>query len=297
MNNLNINKKNALLDSSLILETFFSKQDTFKNIYNVKIVNCDNYLQVYKLNDYKIKKSKIENNLKKNILNIDTDNLKKIDNKIDNKIGNYVKIENKNLIRSKLSCQRLAKCNCNIWKSFITLTFDCKKFSIDLKDVSITNYEFKKFIIKIRKKFKEFKYIAVPEFHKSGIVHYHMLCNVGIENTDLIYQQKDNKKFFHIKYWNCGFDSVEFVFGDIKKIVGYISKYMTKDTDNRLFTKHRYLYSRNLNKPSISYLNLSNKKHLDYFNKMLEQKKLIYNNIYQNSYNEDLISFEEYLKT
>ena len=32
-------------------------------------------------------------------------------------------------------------------------------------------------------------------------------------------------------------------------IIGYLSKYMTKDIDNRLFGKRRYLYSQNLVKP------------------------------------------------
>ncbi len=292
MNNKKINEKgDALLDSSLILETFFTKKISNKSIYNIKIVNCGEYLQVYKFNDDKIKNDKKDekkdSNIK-NILDVDTDNLKKVGISLQ-------QIEPKNLTRSKLSCQRLAKCNSEIWRTFITLTFDPKKFSINLKDISFTNYEFKKFIIKVRKKFKDFKYIAVPEFHKSGIVHYHMLTNVDIENSDLIYRQQDNNKFLHIKYWNYGFNNVEIVKGDIKKIIGYISKYMTKDIDDRFFTKHRYLYSKNLTKPIVSYLNLSNEKHLEYFKRILGQKKLIYNNIYQNSYDGDLISFDEYL--
>ena len=64
-----------------------------------------------------------------NILNIDTDNLK-INNYSDT--SDIKGIEIKNIMRSKLQCQRLAKCNSNIWETFITLTFQKNVININV---------------------------------------------------------------------------------------------------------------------------------------------------------------------
>ena len=52
------------------------------------------------------------------------------------------------------------------------------------------------------------------------------------------------RKNVGLRYWNYGFASVF----DLKgfNVVGYISKYMTKDIDDRLYDHRRYLYSNNL---------------------------------------------------
>lgn len=267
-----------LLDSSLIVAT------NNKELYNVKLVNCGDYVQVYYLEKEKVKDKKIDKD--KNIKFIDTDDLKKINkNLIDSN-----NIEEKNIIRSKLECQRLAKTNANEWKTFITLTFEENILSID-----VANKRFKYWRDKIRRVYKDFKYIAIPEFQKRGAVHYHLLTNIDIDNDKLIYSQENNKKFKHIKYWDEGFTKVDNLKNDIKKIVGYISKYMTKDADNRLYNRHRYFYSRNLQKPKINFLNLNEPKHLEFYNRMLNEKNLIYENAYTNSYNNEIIEFKEFL--
>lgn len=275
------NKSNLaelLLDSSLILATSSNKE-----LYNFKVIDCNDYIQIYKFKDKQVKINKnLENN---NIEKIDTDYLYKSD-----KEKKKNEIELKNIIRSKLECQRLAKCNSKEWKTFITLTFEK-----NIIDINSANISFKCFIYKVKRIFKEFKYICIPEFQKRGAVHYHLLTNIDINNTKLIYCQEDNNYFKHIKYWNEGFNKVDILNNDIKKIIGYISKYMTKDIDNRLFNHHRYFYSRNLIKPKINYINLDDSKHLDYLNNLLKNKKIVYKNNYLNKYNDDLITFEEYM--
>ena len=275
-----------LLDSSLISTTLQELQPT-KIIYNAKVIYCDDYIQLYNFETYKSRNNLDLNNKNNNIVNIDTDNLKKIDT-TETKIN---EIEYKNVIRSKLQCQRLAKCNSSIWETFITLTFE-----ENITDIKLANKEFNKFVSKIRRIYKDFKYICVPEFQKRGAIHYHLLTNISTENDKLIYKQEDNKKFLHVKYWNNGFTKVDKIKNDIKKIIGYISKYMTKDVDNRLFSKHRYFYSYNLNKPQISYLDLTNKKHCDFLLKILKDKNLIYTNTYTNEFYEEEIIFNEYFK-
>lgn len=268
----------AILDSSLIVTTN-------KNLYDYKVIDCNDYLQIYKFKDKKVKTDK--NYEKDNIKKIDTDYLFK--NKI--KISKD-KIELKNIMRSKLECQRLAKCNANDWKTFITLTFEK-----NIIDIATANKQFRYFIDKIQRVYKSLKYICIPEFQKRGAVHYHLLTNIDINNKLLIYSQENNNFFKHIKYWNNGFNKVDNLNNDIKKIIGYISKYMTKDIDDRLFNHHRYFYSRNLIKPKINFLDLSNIKHKEFLDNLLKRKTIIYSNEYINSYNNEKIAFEEFLTT
>lgn len=122
-----------------------------------------------------------------------------------------------------------------------------------------------------------------------------MLTDIDINDNKLIEVQKKGKiKFYHLKYWKLGFTKVDNLSGDIQKIIGYIAKYMTKDIDNRLFGHRRYLYSRNLIMPKIEYLNTHNPKDLEHLLKILEKKVNIYSNSYKNTYNNDLIEFNEY---
>ena len=285
------NLRDAILDSSLISATFS------KELYDTQIIFCNNYIQVYKTNNKKIRNKNI--NKKNSILKIDTDDLIIVNDTLKN--NDLKVIAPKNINRSKLKCQRLAKCNSNDWQTFITLTF-----KENITDIDFANKQLHKFFSSVRRFFKDFKYLCVPEFMKNGRVHYHLLTNIPA-NSDIIPKRKplklwnkDLKKYkridyYDIKYWNYGFSSAEIVEGDIKKIVGYISKYMTKDIDNRLFFKNRYLYSQNLFKPQTSYLNLSNPIHKKFYENLINKKECIYSNIYQNRYNNDLITFKEFL--
>lgn len=270
-----------LLDSSLIIATK-------KELYNAKLIDCGNYVQVYFLKEKKIKKEK-EDSYELELKKRKTKNILEEDRGKTNKSVLNDNIDKKNIIRSKLQCQRLAKTNCNEWKTFITLTF-----KENITDVNIANKRLKYFINKIKRIYKDFKYIGVPEFQKRGAIHYHLLTNIDIEDTRFIYSQEDNEKFKHIKYWLDGFTKIDNIKNDIKKIIGYISKYMTKDIDSRLFAHRRYFYSRNLKKPKINYLDLDKIKHAQFLAQKLSNKNLIYNNTYENSYNNELIDFKEY---
>lgn len=269
----------TLLDSSLIITT----KDDLK--YNAKLIVCGNYIQLYEFENTKYIKSdnKTDLNLKK--INISFDNSNNFSNKEELK-----HVEARNINRSKLECQRLAKSNADEWKTFITLTY-----KENLTDIDIAKKDFRYFIDKVQRVYKNLKYICIPEFQKRGAVHFHMLTNIDINNNILIYSQDNNSKFKHIKFWHKGFTKVDNLSNDIKKIVGYVSKYMTKDIDNRLYNRHRYYYSRNLIKQKEEYLNLNNPRHIKYLKKILQNKNLIYNNEYQNFYNSEKVAFKEFL--
>lgn len=277
-----LKRKKTILDSSLILTTETKS-------YDVKLVECGDYCQLYVFANKKIKKKKDTSDLelKKHIVNSMFDNSSQNKHSTLSLISN---IDEKNIIRSKLECQRLAKANIDEWKTFITLTF-----ADNVNDLKAANKKFRYFIDKIQRVKNDFKYLCIPEFQKRGAVHYHLLSN--IDKTDkLIFEQEDDNKYLHIKYWNEGFTSVEPMTGDVKKIIGYISKYMTKDIDNRLFNKHRYFFSRNLKRPKENYIDFSKENEKKFYKKIIQEKELIYQSEYTNIYDKEQVIFLEYLK-
>lgn len=287
MNNNKSKKEllSSLLDSKLITETFLKE-------YDIKFVDCGEFYQVYYYQNKKTvttKKDDTDLNLRKLQTKSFMNNEEQKETKIELKDGN--KIEDRNIIRSKLSCQRLAKANSKIWETFITLTI-----AENEQNIENANKMLHSFTVQIRRIKKDFAYIAIPEFQKRGAIHYHLLTNISIDDDKLIYSQEDNPKFKHIKYWNKGFTSIEPLKGDIKKVVGYISKYMTKDIDDRLFGHRRYLYSQNLATPKESYINSDSEQDYNFFTKKIQDKKLIYENVYINPYDNSKVTFLEFQK-
>ena len=262
-----------LLDSSLITGVRFVA-------YNYKIVRCNEYLQVYYYPNKKIKD---------NIKNLDIDSLHVSSSYSSSNEKND--ILHRNAIRSKLNCQRLAKSNASEWKSFITLTY-----KENMTDISIAKRDLNFFIKNIRKKKEDFKYIAIPEFQKRGAIHFHLLSNLSTQDNYIITKQENNNKYYNVKYWNKGFTSFELLNGDIKKIVGYISKYMTKECDNRLFGYKKYSYSLNLVKPVSEYLDTSNSSHIDYFKRIIKDNECIYKTNYFDNCGNEVKFFEFQVK-
>ena len=274
------NLRSLILDSSHILTTF-------PKVYDVKLVDCASYQQIYLYKRSKIKKTNKEDGYDLNLIRKTSfDDIVREEKNSSTKMENT--IENRSIIRSKLKCQRIAKCNMEDWKTFITLTF-----AENITDLKQANKRFRYFIDKVQRVQKDFKYLCITEFQKRGAIHYHLLTNIDITNEKLMYVQNDNKKFYHIKYWNEGFTSVEIMKNDPKKVIGYISKYMTKDIDQRLFNRHRYFYSRNLNIPKISYIDLQDERDYQFLTKKVQDKKLIYRNEYENSYDKNQVTFLE----
>lgn len=257
-----------LLDSRLITRVRLEK-------YSYKIIKCGDYLQVYY---YKNPRER------QNVEKLDTNTLHR------GSVGSReVKhIEDRNIIRTKLNCQRLAKANAKDWKSFITLTY-----SENMEDVAKSKKDLEYFFKNIKKVKKDFKYIAIPEFQKRGAIHFHLLTNLSLQDNDIITKQKNNNKYYDVKYWNKGFTSYEDISGDVKKIVGYISKYMTKDNaDDRLFNFKRYTASQNLIKPVTEFISMRDKTSREWLINYFKDKECIYNNTYVDDYNRPVEFFE-----
>lgn len=270
-----------LLDSSLISQTALSS-------FSVKVVELGNIYQLYFYNENlshidknkeNIFKSKIKNN------NFDFCLTKKQN---DIKL-NEIRIDN--IIRSRLSMQRIIQANFSTWLSFITLTFKDNILSLNEAHKYLNI-----FLTKIRKIKKDFKYLIVPEFQKRGAVHYHILSNLSIENDyNIIVKQKNNNYCYDILQWEYGFSSV-FQFPDNFNIVGYLTKYLSKDIDDRYYSKKRYYNSHNLKLPSVSYLDLSNNSSLSKLENILSNTNIKYHNKYYSIYTNSSINFIEVKK-
>ena len=168
----------SLLDSRLITGTFDNKP--LKILYNIKKYNCNGtilyyYYDIFKSHSIKQDICGHEDSYYQDKLNKIKYNYKKKKLLVNNKV------QYKNILRSKLTLQRLVLANNSIFKSFVTLTFN-----EDIFDLSIATYEFQKFIKKVSRVYSNFKYIGVPEFQKNGRVHFHLLTNIDYFTDSLI---------------------------------------------------------------------------------------------------------------
>ena len=138
---------------------------------------------------------------------------------------------------------------CNDWDWWGTLTIDKNKQ--DRSDLKAYRINFQAFIHKENKKLKRkgkepIKYLLVAEKHKDGNWHMHgFLKNVPtVEKNEYGYWDwKDYAK-------NFGYISLSAI-KDHERASSYITKYMTKDTQQLVTEIHEHMYvsSKGLNKP------------------------------------------------
>lgn len=298
------NQASLLLDSSLIFQTNFKS-------YTHKIIQCGEYYHIYEYDKVYLKKDKDLEKIKKvynkklySQLSIDNSIINDINydlnvkstNSISKSNSNSLKtISDKNINRAKFEIQRLVKSNIDSFKTFITLTF-----ADNIKDISEANKCFNSFKTYIKKLKNDFKYICVPEFQKRGAVHYHLLTNIDYTDFSLLSQKEvriwsKNSKAWQIGRniigWNKGFSLVKNMDGI--EVIGYITKYITKDLDNRLFGKRRYLHSRNLIRPCVSYIDINNINDFSKYIDITHNSDLLYNSSYKNLF-DNTVLFSEY---
>ncbi len=156
-------------------------------------------------------------------------------------------------------------CRCNDFQYFVTWTFDQEK--IDRLDDNKVKRKFTQFQNYLRKKFPQMYYVAVPEYHKDGGLHFHLLIGgVTMEELkavparyakrkgrhkkgDLIF--KHGHQIFNVERWKLGYSTLSVIAnGEASK--HYICKYISKQHyEDRFFGKRRYYVSNNIKRPII----------------------------------------------
>lgn len=174
----------------------------------------------------------------------------------------------------------------NIWEYFFTLTFNPDK--TDSFDYDTSVKAMSQWINNIKKKYSpDLKYIFVPEQHKSGRWHFHALVsNIGnmtlvdsgklTDNDDIIYNIDNYKK---------GFTTATKI-KDTKRASSYITKYLTKQTDNKIPKgRKRYWVSRNIKKAYVSEELMNEKEKYSLKNKLMDEFELTYIKNVRTEYN------------
>lgn len=174
--------------------------------------------------------------------------------------------------------QRLVEANFTKDSVFLTLTFNNEN-NFDISDLSICNHKLHDFMVKIKNKYSDFKYLIVPEFQKRGAVHYHMIINV----------QFFKKKYIQ-KLWKYGFIKLKDIYY-LHGIGNYFTKYLVKNSDDdRLFGRRSYFTSKNMRRPKIKYL-----EYADIFIKGLAKNNIhsFYKNQYKSEYN-GIVTYQKF---
>lgn len=176
-------------------------------------------------------------------------------NKLDKKYAPKLENAIRSMNRSKNNLMDILKSN--DFNFFVTLTFDKNK--IDRLDDKKTRKEFAKFVKDLRKDFNNMIYVAVPEYHKKGGLHFHLLLGkVTAEELGLVDSGKFIKNgrckgqtIFNVTKWGSGFSTATKVL-DTNAVKYYLSKYLTKGkVDPRFFGKKRFYVSQNIERPQV----------------------------------------------
>lgn len=253
-----------------------------KDLYNSKIlVRRDGSLKItnYRKNITKMKDGIESVELKKN------SSLGRIAAKVNTTEDDRLKsVRKDSLCRSRNLLIDYACQNYDSWKSFITLTF-----KEEVKDISEANKQFNTWRTAVARKCKahgiDFQYLGVPEFQKNGRVHYHLLTSIPCDSAVIpkmplkrLYNGEIHKwtelYYYDIFGWSYGFSSCFSIEKDVDDKFNcalYITKYLFKDFDRRLYGHTRVLKSNDLDKPDEYYLMQTDPHYQDAWNFIKEK--------------------------
>ena len=134
---------------------------------------------------------------------------------------------------------------CNEFECFVTLTLD--KNNIDRTDYNAIIKKLNTWLDN-RVRRKGLCYVGVPELHKDGAIHFHLLCNDVLDVVDsgtVIrptggkpvkqatakkqgYNLDECRTVYNIPEWSLGFSTMYHTYGDVRAVANYIVKYITK---------------------------------------------------------------------
>lgn len=161
--------------------------------------------------------------------------------------------------RSRVVIRDLVLCNDFDW--FCTFTFDPKKHDrYNFNHLKITMIRWLK--SQILHHSPNLKYLVVPELHKDGAIHFHVLLKNFNGHTRLAKKKtKGNYEVYNLTGFRGGFTTASPLDDNKLAVAEYVSKYITKELI-ALFNKNRYFCSKDLKRP------------IKYHNKFFNFKKL-----------------------
>ena len=108
------------------------------------------------------------------------------------------------------------------------------------------------------------KYVAVPELHKDGAVHFHAVCSwdkaprmvraVNPHNNEEM-STKSGQPIFNLPNWTHGFTTCIPLYGDISSVGKYVAKYITKAEGASIGGRY-YLSGGALGRPRYAYADI-----------------------------------------
>lgn len=197
------------------------------------------------------------------------------------------KLENavRSMNRSKNNLMDILKSN--DFNFFVTLTFDKNK--IDRLDDNKTRKSFTQWVANIQRDLPNLFYVAVPEYHKKGGLHFHLLIggttaeDLGLKDSGKVVKSGRCKgqTIYNVSKWNNkGFSTATKVL-DTNAVKYYLSKYLTKGkVDPRFFGKKRFYVSRNINRPQVEKMAFPCNDTFDIFDSIIKED---YNIDYEDS--------------
>ena len=174
---------------------------------------------------------------------------------IEEATNNEIEILEEKELHSKINSISRTKqmiyriCRSNIWDYFVTITFDPQRVNRQNYDsiLSITT----EYLKALKRKYKDFVYILVPELHSDGVSwHMHGLFK-NIPDTELLFSGKydDNGlEIYNLKHKFFGWTTLTKV-KDNDRVTMYMCKYITKMMFDQSKNRKRYIASHNCIKP------------------------------------------------
>jgi len=229
------------------------------------------------------------------LINDDYDALDLENTKLEPKEDRTDERRQQTLRDARNTTRRLALMNFNSGDKFITLTFDPKRVKDEklLYSLDWVDREFKKFVQRFNYRFKvKLKYIAVREAHKSGRLHFHMLCDW---KQELLFEDeiREYERLLGEQVWKHGFVDIKML-DHVDNVGAYIIKYMTKSVSIEFFKgKKVYLCSKGLNRP-FEYKDYQADLILKQYK--IDTKKEVFTNSYESEYLGKIVYKEYNLK-
>lgn len=182
------------------------------------------------------------------------------------------RVENQS--RRKQKIYDLARSNSFEW--FVTLTFDPEIVDrFDYESCSAALYSFTHLLAKKG----GFRWVIVPEQHKNGAYHFHGLIAGNLALTRAVHpvtgrflSDCSGRSIYNVVDYQAGFTTATPI-TDQARAASYLTKYLTKDIQVPR-GKKGYWASRNLDKPSVEFVQMTSREFGEIYNSACWQKSI-----------------------